>query len=102
MHGNTGLGTPEEILGPQWGDQKPASPIDIFSYYFAQRADSRPDVVKDCLWQGVKELKGFQILPHGAKPLGRDRPRFWREVGEGIQKALEKLLQQRASRPGIL
>jgi internalin A len=62
-------------------------------------------VLKDCLWREVKELKEFQLLPHGAKPMGRDRPRFWREVGEGIQKALEKLQQQRAdhvaaSRPG--
>jgi internalin A len=59
-------------------------------------------VLKDCLWREVKELKQFQILPKDAKPLGRSKDKYWREVGEGIQKALEKLQQQRASRPDPL
>jgi len=58
-------------------------------------------VLKDCLWKSTK-LSEFQILPRGAKPLPawRDKSGFWREVGEGIQTALQKLQQQRAAEPG--
>lgn len=56
-------------------------------------------VLKDCLWQSTR-LKEFQILPRGAKAMGSNKDKFWLEVCEGIQTALEKLRQQRASLPG--
>src|SRR5450432_335547 len=56
-------------------------------------------VLKACLWKETK-LKEFQILPKDAKPMGSNKDKFWLEVYEGVQKALEKLRQQRASRPG--
>lgn len=56
-------------------------------------------VLKACLWKETK-LKEFQILPKDAKPMGSNKDKFWLEVCEGIQKALAKIRQQRASRPG--
>jgi internalin A len=56
-------------------------------------------VLKACLWRETR-LKEFQILPKDAKPMGSNKDKFWLEVCEGIQKALEKLQRQRTSRPG--
>jgi len=56
-------------------------------------------VLKACLWKETK-LKEFQILPKDARPMGSNKDKFWLEVCEGIQTALEKLQRQRASQPG--
>jgi internalin A len=47
LHGNPGLGIPDEILGPTWTavtitQKEPKPPKEILTYYFSQRADSRP------------------------------------------------------------
>jgi hypothetical protein len=56
-------------------------------------------VLKPSLWKST-EFREFQLLPRGAKLLGSNKPKFWLDVSEGIQQALEKLQQQCASRPG--
>ena len=56
-------------------------------------------VLKPCLWKQAR-FKEFQLIPKGAKPMGRNNDKFWLEVAVGLQKALEKLQQKRASRLG--
>jgi hypothetical protein len=68
--------------------RKEAGEIELIAY-----------VLKPCLWKQTR-FQEFQVLPKNAQPLGSNKPKFWLEVSEGIQQALEKLQQQRASQPG--
>ena len=56
-------------------------------------------VLEPCLWKQTR-FQEFQLLPRDAKPMGSNKPKFWLEVCEGIQTALEKLQRQRASQAG--
>ena len=55
-------------------------------------------VLQACAWEHVPDLKMFQILPPGARPINKwNSHEYWVAVADGIRKALEKLQSQRRS-----